>query len=117
MLRLLLELHNLSGLLSVFMIPKRLASFIGNLDDRDGGVRIVLLVELQHLRVIHLVDMVSGKDQNVFRIIGVHEVDVLGNCVRCSAVYVQVGVRFLTGRQDEDAAVAGIKPQLLPPAT
>ena len=43
--------------------------------DRDLGARIDVL--LQHPFIVHLVDVVAGEDDHVFRAIGLDDVDVL----------------------------------------
>ena len=58
--------------------------------DRDGYIGVVFLVIIQHLAVIHLVDMVSGQDQNIFRVQIIEEVNVLGNGICCSLVDIKI---------------------------
>ena len=53
--------------------------------------------------------MVAGEDKEVFRIVAVNEVDVLGDRVCGSAEHFEAGVGLFTGSEDEDAAVLGIK--------
>ena len=57
----------------------------GDGHDRDGRRRAFFLVAVKHLVVVHLVNMVAGEDKEVFRIVAVDEVDVLGDRVRGSA--------------------------------
>ena len=58
----------------------------GHRHNRDRHVRIVRLVEIQHRFVIHLIDVVSGKDQHVLRIIAVHVLNILKDSVRRAGV-------------------------------
>ena len=50
------------------MIPKRLASFKGTSRDGNSQARIIILVRLKHIIIVHLVDMVTRKNQDIFRI-------------------------------------------------
>ena len=74
-----------------------------NYGDRCVGVLCLMLGK--HLGIVHLVDMVAGKDKEVFRRVGINKVDILGNRVCCSAVNIQIGVSLLTGRKYIDTAV------------
>ena len=66
-------------------------------------------MSLQHLGVIHLVNMISGKNQQKFRIVLVNEIDILRYGIRSSPVDVESRLRFLTGRQHKNAAVLRVK--------
>ena len=53
--------------------------------------------------------MVTGKNENIFRIKFVDKVDILGNCICSSAVYIQILISFLTRRKNVNTTVFGIK--------
>ena len=60
MLRLLLKFHDLACL-RIGIHDTEAAGFPhGNLDNRNRSIRVVLSVAFQHLRVIHLIDVVTG---------------------------------------------------------
>ena len=67
-------------------------------------------MESKHLGVIHLVDMIAGKDQKVLRRKAVNKVDILRYRIGCAAVYIQIGIGFFSGRQNIYSAVFGVKP-------
>ena len=82
--------------------------FVGR--DLDGGQRDVggrVLVLLEHLAVVHLVDVVAGKNEDVLGLLGADGVDVLVNGV--GGAHVPVVADALHGRQDLDelAQLAG----------
>ena len=83
--------------------------FHGDGHDCDGSGSACLLVAVEHLVVVHLVDVVTGEDKQIFRIIRIDEIDVLCDCVSGAAIDIQSCVCFLTGSQNEYAAVFGIK--------
>ena len=65
-------------------------------------------MRVQHLRVIHRINVVAGQDQHVLRVRHFDEVQVLVNRVRRSAVPVgALGSRIR--RQDEHAAAPAVK--------
>ena len=53
-----------------------------HLQHSDGTVRIVLFVEVDHLGVVHLVDVVTGEHHYIFRVVLLNKIDVLVNGVR-----------------------------------
>jgi hypothetical protein len=63
-------------------------------------VRAGAVVVLQHLAVIHLVDVVAGKNQHVLRLLRANRINVLVNRVRCA--HVPVGAHALHGGQNLD---------------
>ena len=65
----------------------------------DGYIRLILLVKIQHLLIIHLVNMIAGKNQNIIRIITLHKLHVLINRVRRSRIPFAIRT-FLVRRQD-----------------
>ena len=56
----------------------------------------------QHLAVIHLVDMVSGQDQDVFRLVGAEDVQVLIDRVGGALVPVLADGALLGGQQFDE---------------
>ena len=63
MLRLLLKFHDLACL-RIGIHDTEAAGFPhGNLDNRNRSIRVVLSVAFQHLRVIHLIDVVRTEEQ------------------------------------------------------
>ena len=76
--------------------------------NRDGRVRAVADVIIQHGVVIHLVDMVAAEDQDIVRIILLDEGHVLIDGVGRSAVPL-AAADGLIGRQDENAAVGDVQ--------
>ena len=57
-----------------------------NRNHRDGDISIVFLVELQHVVVFHLVDVVAGQNKNVFGSEFVDKLDVLVDGICCALV-------------------------------
>ena len=65
-------------------------------------------MEVQHGFIIHLIDMVSGEDQNIIGIIGFHVTHVLID--RIGGTGIPVGVfDALIGRKHHDTAVIAVK--------
>src|SRR5256714_120976 len=60
-------------------LPRRL--FDRNLNGGDGDLRSGVKVLLKHLRVVHLVNMITGKDEDELRTLAADRVDVLVNRV------------------------------------
>ena len=52
----------------------------------DGDICVVCFVIFQHNLIIHLIDVVAGKDQNVVRIVAFHVLQVLINGVRSTGI-------------------------------
>lgn len=83
--------------------------FHRNLDNGDGCICMMFFVVIKHLIVVHLVNMVTRKNQQIFRCIGINKVNVLRNSIRSSSVYVQVCICFFPWWQNIYAAVFGIQ--------
>ena len=81
----------------------------GHLQHRDGGRRLLFAVEVQHLGVVHLIDMVTGEDEHIVRVVLVHELPVLPDGVGGAAVPVAVLALGHVGGQHEDAAVVAVE--------
>ena len=107
LLRLLLELVDRAVRLAVHDAE---AGSLGerNIEHRDGRVRAGLLVLAEHLVVVHLVDVVAGQDENIFRIIIRDKRDILINCVRRTLVPLR-SLAALIRRQDADAAAQAVE--------
>ena len=71
----------------------------------DGDVGILLDMLLEHELHVHLVDVVAGQNDHVFRIVGLDDVDVLVDGVRGAGVPTCAG-DALARRQDVEALVA-----------
>ena len=76
----------------------------GDIQDGDGGVCLFLLVVGEHLRVVHLVDVVAGEDEDIFGVIAVDEIDILIDGVGGALVPLALLVGRIRG-EDVDAAV------------
>ena len=83
-----------------------------NLQDRDRRRRIVCNVELQHLRVVHLIDMVARKDQHVIRIVLIDEGAVLPDRVCRAGIPASVVLGHVR-RKHEHAAVTAVEVPVL----
>ena len=64
--------------------PEAGCFFHRNRDDADSQAGMVRFMEIQHMRVVHLVDMVTGQYQDIFRIVSVDIGDILINGMRSS---------------------------------
>ena len=63
--------------------------------NRDGYIGIILLVEIQHYFIIHFIDVISGKDQHIIRIICINVIQILVNRIRCSGIPFAVCTLFI----------------------
>ena len=63
----------------------------------------------KHLVIVHFINMVAGENKKVLWSVLIYKINILGNRVGCSAVYVKSGICFLTGRKYVYAAVLGIQ--------
>ena len=66
---------------------------------------MLTLVVVQHLVVVHLVNVVAGEDEDIFRVVHVDEVDVLIDGVRGALVPGALLAGAQIGGQHMDAAV------------
>ena len=83
--RLLLELRDPPGL--VCHHDAETAGLLnGNRHARYGDIGFIRLMKIQHNLIIHLIDMISGKDQHIIRMILFHIIDILEDCVRCARI-------------------------------
>ena len=60
--------------------------FHRNRHRRDGNIRFVRLVVIQHHFIIHLVDMVARQNQHIIRIIRLHIIHILIDRIRRSRI-------------------------------
>ena len=81
----------------------------GDLQHRDGAGGVGLLVAAEQLGVVHLVDVVAGQDEYIFRVIGLQEVDVLVDGVGRAFVPGALFSLPHVGGQDVDAAVGPVQ--------
>ena len=49
----------------------------GDLQNGDGAGRTALFMQVQHIGIVHLIDMVAGQDDHILRIIQVQEANIL----------------------------------------
>ena len=74
----------------------------------DGNIRIVLLMEIKHHFIVHLIDMVSGQDQYIFRIVTVYVFHILINSIRCTGIPF-TSATFLIWLQNRNTTVITIQ--------
>ena len=60
---------------------------------------------VQHILIVHAVNVVAGEDQNVARIVEIYEVQVLINSVRRALIPLGAGLGRVR-REDEYSAIA-----------
>ena len=77
--------------------------------DGDRRIRIAGDMVRKHLGIIHLVNMVTGENQYILRIMGVDKIDVLRDRICRTAVDIKCRAIFFTRREHIDTAVAGIQ--------
>ena len=80
--------------------PKRETSAGSHQKRRQSHVRPGIDVVLEHPAVVHLVDVIAGKDQHVLWLLGADRVNVLIHGIR--RAHVPVRAYPLHGRQDLD---------------
>ena len=71
--------------------------------------RAPVLMELEHRRVVHFVDMVAGKNQNIFWVVAVDKINVLINRVCCTHEPFARIPAFYMGSQNCHAAVPSVQ--------
>ena len=69
----------------------------------NRDIRIIRFVIFQHDLIIHFVDVVLGKDQNVFRIVGLHVLQIHSK-LRFRSSCIPVAALLLVRGQDRNAA-------------
>ena len=77
--------------------------FHGNGHDGDSDICFVGFVIVQHDLIVHLVDMVAGKNEDIVRIVSINEFNVLEDGVCGTAVPV-ASLRALIGSQQSYTA-------------
>ena len=108
MLRFLFEFYDTSGFISVHD-TETACFFHRNSDNCDGCICLCFFVGCKHLVIVHFINMVTGKNENVFRIKFINEINILGDCICSSAIYIQILICFLTWRKNVNTAVFSIK--------
>ena len=73
----------------------------------NGDICPIFLVEVQHHFIIHFVNVVSGKDQYILRVVAVDIVQVLVNGISSSCIPFAV-VTFLIGRKHCHTAIVTV---------
>ena len=76
--------------------------------NRHGQIRPVCLVKVEHHLVVHLIDVVSGENQDVIRMIRVDVLDVLVDCIGRAGIPV-TAFCTLIGREQRHAADRAIQ--------
>ena len=96
------------------------AAFVGNHDAEalcflhgnrhycDSHLSAVLLVEVKHHLIIHLINMIAGKNQHILRVVRLHIGNILIYRIRRAGVPLAIGA-FLIGRQYRNAADVPVK--------
>ena len=67
----------------------------GNRHYRNGNFRVVGLMEVQHDFVVHFINMISGKDQHILRIVALHILQILIDRIRSTGIPFAVGTLFI----------------------
>ena len=73
-----------------------------------GHLCAVLLVEIKHHFIVHLINMIPGKNQHIVRIKGLHVVDILIYRIRCTSIPFTV-CTLLIGRKNCNAAYVPVQ--------
>ena len=81
----------------------------GDLHDRDGAGGVHGLVVLQHLLIVHLIDVVAGQDEDVVGVVQGDKADVLIDGVGGTLVPGALVPLLHIGGQDVDAAVGPVQ--------
>ena len=74
----------------------------------DRAVRLHFLVIIEHCGIVHLVNMVTGKDQDIVRIIALDKVQILIDGICRTRIPVRTPL-LLVGREHLDAAACAVK--------
>ena len=108
MLRLLFKFNDMSCLICIH--NTKTACFLHrNFDNGNRCICVVLFMIFEHLVVIHLIDVVSREDQQIVWGVCIYKVNILGNSVSCSSVYIKVRISFLTWWKYINSTVLRIK--------
>ena len=102
--RLLLKIRNLSVLVRDHDAePLRFLHRYGH--NRDRTLCASLLMVIQHHFIIHLIDVITGENQNIIRIEALHIVDILINCIGCSRIPFAVLAPLVRGKDSHTADI------------
>ena len=85
LLRFLLEFPHTS-LLIRHHNPESACFFHRNRHTCNRNIRFICLMEIQHYLIVHLIDVIPGKDQHIIRIVLFHVIKILEDCIRCSGI-------------------------------
>ena len=81
----------------------------GDLQHGDGAGRLGLLVEVHHIGVVHLIDVVAGEDDHVLGVIQIQEPDVLIDGIGRALIPGTLVALPHIGGQDVHAAVRPVQ--------
>ena len=79
-----------------------------HVDNGDGAIGAHLLMIAEHLGIVHLIDVVTRKNENILCIIAVDKLQILINGIGSAAVPVSA-VLTLIGGEDLHAAVSAVE--------
>ena len=77
--------------------------------DRDSASGVVLQMLAQHVGIVHLINLVTGEDENVFRVIFFNEGQILVNGVGRAGEPGALLARGLVWRENENTAVVHVQ--------
>ena len=80
-----------------------------DLQHGDGAGRAALLMQVQHIGIVHFIDMVAGQDDHILRIIQIQEANILIDRVGGALVPGALVALAHIGGQDVDAAVGPVQ--------
>ena len=78
-------------------------------NDCNRCISMICFVVLKHFIVIHFVNMISGKNQEILRRIRIDKVDILGDRIGSSSVYIKSCICFLTRRKYVNSTILCIE--------
>ncbi|MNN18990.1 hypothetical protein D3C81_1322150 [compost metagenome] len=103
MLRLLLKFINAEILIRV-QNAKAACFFERDVNDRDRTISVLLFVIVKHGVIVHFINVVSGKDQNMFWVILFNELQISENCISRSPIPAAAILTFVR-RKNEDPSI------------
>ena len=103
-----MELGNAAGLRVGDHDTEARSLFPRNFEDADSNISIVVLVSLEHPRIIHSINVVAGKNQDVVGVGEVDEVKVLIDSVSSAAIPIRAFFASVR-RKNEHAAARAVE--------
>ena len=79
-----------------------------NRHDGNRHIRVVRFMVVEHHLVVHLIDMVTGQDQHIVRMVLLHVSQILVNRIRSPCIPLRLP-RLLIRREDCDAALIAVQ--------